>query len=99
MKRLVKLKIDVTKIDKERLFKGAKGTYLDAAVFLDDAEDQYGNHGMITQDVPKVERDAGTKGNILGNAKIVWAEGLPSSAGQQPATTGATEDDSDSIPF
>ena len=31
----VSLKIDVSKIDKARLFKGAKGTYLDATVFID----------------------------------------------------------------
>ena len=71
----VALKIDVTKIDKSKLFKGAKGTYLDANVFIDlDNEDQYGNHGMITQQVTKEERDQGIKGNILGNGKIVWRD-------------------------
>jgi len=43
----VALKIDVSKIDKERLYKGQKGTYLDAVIFLDLGEaDQYGNHGV-----------------------------------------------------
>ena len=57
----VSLKIDVTKIDKARLFKGQKGTYLDATVFIDLCEaDQYGNHGMITQDVSKEERQQGS---------------------------------------
>jgi hypothetical protein len=71
MKRIVRLKIDVTKIDKARLFKGQKGTYLDATVFLDDQGDQYDNNGMITQDVSQEERQSGTKGAILGNAKII----------------------------
>jgi hypothetical protein len=45
----VSLKIDVSKIDKARLFQGAKGVYLDATVFIDvDQLDQYGNSGMIT---------------------------------------------------
>ncbi len=83
----VTLKIDVTKIDKARLFKGAKGTYLDASVFIDlDNTDQYGNHGMITQQVSKEERDQGIKGNILGNGKIVWrdAEQAPQQQYQPP---------------
>ena len=71
MKRIVRLKIDVTKIDKARLFIGAKGTYLDATVFLDDQGDKYDNNGMITQDVSQQERESGTKGAILGNAKII----------------------------
>jgi hypothetical protein len=69
----VSLKIDVSKIDKARLFSGQKGTYLDATVFIDLSElDQYGNSGMITQDVSKEEKLQNVKGNILGNCKVFW---------------------------
>ena len=72
----VTLNIDVTKIDKAKLFKGAKGTYLDANVFIDlDNEDQYGNHGMITQQVSKEEREAKVAKVYLGNVKVVWTNG------------------------
>ena len=71
----VKLKIDVSKIDKSLLYKGAKGIYLDATVFVDlDEEDKYGNSGMITQDESKQNREAGHNGPILGNCKIFWKE-------------------------
>ena len=71
----VSLKIDVTKIDKNKLFNGQKGTYLDAQVFIDiDELDQYGNSGMITQAVSKEDRQAGQQGAILGNAKVFWKE-------------------------
>jgi hypothetical protein len=71
----VSFKIDVTKIDKARLFVGQKGKYLDATVFIDlDELDQYGNSGMITQDVSKEEKQAGTKGAILGNSKVFWRD-------------------------
>ena len=51
------LKINVSQIDKARLFKGQKGAYLDATIFVDmDQLDQYGNSGMITQDVSKEEK-------------------------------------------
>ena len=72
----VSLKINVSEIDKARLFAGKKGKYLDATVFIDlEQLDQYGNSGMITQDVSKEEKDQGVKGNILGNCKLFWSEG------------------------
>jgi hypothetical protein len=100
----VALKIDVTKIDKARLFKGAKGTYLDATIFLDLGEaDQYGNHGMITQDVGKEAKAAGERGEILGNGKIVWRdEGeAPRQAPKQAKPAAPPPDDFDDtgIPF
>lgn len=75
MKIGVKLKIDVTQIEKARLFQGKKGTYLDATVFIDvDNKDQYENNGMITQDVSKEEKDSGVKGPILGNVQVFWRD-------------------------
>jgi|TARA_R110000744_G_scaffold227957_1_gene345994 hypothetical protein len=69
----ISLKIDVSKIEKKRLFKGVKGVYLDATAFVDlDDLDQYGNSGMITQDVSKEEKESGTMGAILGNSKVFW---------------------------
>jgi len=71
----VSLKINVSMIEKARLFAGQKGHYLDATVFIDlDELDQYGNSGMITQDVSKEEKNQGVKGPILGNAKLFWRD-------------------------
>lgn len=70
MAKIIKLKIDVTKIDRLALYKGTKGTYLDATFFLNDEADQYGNHGTIYQDLSKERRDKGEKGTILGNGKV-----------------------------
>tara|TARA_R110000803_G_scaffold118012_1_gene186432 strand:- start:683 stop:979 length:297 start_codon:yes stop_codon:yes gene_type:complete len=93
----VQIKIDVTKIDKALLFKGTKGSYLDATVFIDtDNPDQYGNSGMVTQDVSKESRDAGEKGPILGNVKVFWKDAGPA----EPAQTGQKGDEfDDDIPF
>ena len=72
----VSLKINVSEIEKGRLFAGKKGKYLDATVFIDlNNLDQYDNSGMITQDVNKEEKANGIKGPILGNCKIFWKEG------------------------
>jgi len=97
----VSLKLDVTKMDKARFFKGQKGTYCDATVFIDlDELDQYGNSGMITQDVTKEEKQAGTKGPILGNAKVFWRDQGQAPQQNNSAPQPAFENDIDSeLPF
>ena len=67
---MISLKIDVTKIDKSRLFKGEKGTYLDA-VLIETPNNQYGDDYMIVQSVSKEEREQGVRGEILGNGKNI----------------------------
>ena len=91
---IIKLNIDVTKLDKAKFYKGAKGTYCNLTVLLKDETDQYGNDGMIVEDVSKEARESGTKGTIVGNAKIA---GKQSPAKQPPAASA--QDDSDDIPF
>ena len=71
-------KIDVTKITKERLFQGKNGAkYVDLTIMLKQDEsgafvlDNYKNHGMITESRSKEEREAGNRGPILGNVKVM----------------------------
>ena len=88
----VRLKIDVSKIDKASLFRGKKGVYLDATAFIDlDQLDQYNNSGMITQDLSKERSQGGEKGPILGNSQVFWKDdqqqgyqGNPLPSQQQP---------------
>ena len=69
----VNLKINVTKIDKSKLFHGKNGAiYLDATAFIDlDNVGQYGDNGMIKQSKKKDDTEGG---NILGNSKIFWRD-------------------------
>jgi hypothetical protein len=67
----VNLSIDVTKINKEKLYVGVKGTYLNVTTFVDtDQVDRYGNNGIINQSVSKEERESGVRGAILGNNRM-----------------------------
>lgn len=87
----IELSIDVTKIDKSKLYQGKKGTYLSVTAFVDlDQLDQYGNSGMITQKTTKEEQEQGIKGAILGNSKVFWKEGgnAPQQANQQQSNQG-----------
>ena len=64
----LKIRIDVTKILKQHLYKGAKGTYLDCAVWPNrDGADDYGFTHRIVQEVSREAREAGEKGPIIGN--------------------------------
>ena len=65
MSKLIKAKIDVTKIIKALLFKGAKGTYLDIDIWISDKEDQYGNNVSIQQQTKKDEPKI-----YIGNGKV-----------------------------
>jgi hypothetical protein len=69
---MIKLQLDVSKIDKNKLFHGKKGIYLNA-VLIPTPKSEYGDF-MIVEETSKEEREAGTKGTILGNAKELKKE-------------------------
>lgn len=111
---MIKLKIDVTKIDKSRLFKGSKGTYLDLVVYENDKPDEYGNDYSVKQDCSKDDRDNGVKMPYIGNGKNIGqkkqaAATRPASQQRPPARPAPSEDfgegpitdglDGDDIPF
>jgi hypothetical protein len=117
MATLIKLKIDVTKLDKNLFFKAKSGAvYADLDFWLTDIvadiptknladlieDDQYGQCGMIRQDVGAERRKAGEKGNILGNGKLLQPR-QPAQAQNsfKPTAKASTtiEDEDDDIPF
>tara|TARA_R110002167_G_scaffold136767_6_gene323582 strand:+ start:1416 stop:1736 length:321 start_codon:yes stop_codon:yes gene_type:complete len=106
MKLGISVKIDVSKIDKSRLYKGQKGTYLDLTTFINTSElDQYDNNGFISQSMTKEERESGVeKTPILGNVKVFYSEELAAQPAPQPASQQAKPDsttfaDLEEIPF
>ena len=103
-------KIDVKKIDKDELYQGSKGTYLDIVLYVNKDEfgnevpDQYGNDGVIKQGLSKASRDAKKKQPILGNYKKKESTGFVpklQTAFQKPKKEEPLFDDSDEdeIPF
>ena len=86
MKIGVELKIDVTKIEKHRIYEGKKGKYLTMTAFIDtDVQDQYGNNGMITHKSEQGEDRA----PILGNSKVFWSDRMQP---QEQADNNADDD-------
>jgi curved DNA-binding protein CbpA len=101
MKIGVNLKLDVSKLDKARFFKGEKGTYCDLTAFIDTEQTgKYGDNGTISQSMSKEERQAGTKMPIVGNVKVFYTAGSDGHSYQPPQAKEQPFDDEDSsIPF
>jgi hypothetical protein len=68
---VITIKIDVTKITKNRLFEGKNGAKYLNIVLIETPNDKYGNDFMIVEETSKEEREAGKRGTILGNAKNI----------------------------
>tara|TARA_R110002153_G_scaffold178055_3_gene331190 strand:- start:504 stop:833 length:330 start_codon:yes stop_codon:yes gene_type:complete len=86
MKARVNIRVDVTKIDKSRLYVGAKGTYLNLTTMIDlDNKDQYDNNGFISEETSKEERESGLQLPILGNCKVSWTDAEPKVGGNSTA--------------
>ena len=96
MPNIITAKIDVTLIDKLKLFEGKKANrkgvnakYLDI-VLIPTPNNAFGDTHMIVQSVTKEEREAGIKGEILGNAKEKGGEGVQDDAPQRSRRAPAT---------
>lgn len=98
---LVNASIDVTKINKEKLY---NGKYLNITISINDSTDTYGNNVGITESQTKEERDLKTSKRYLGNGKVVYTNGDVKVAEKQekPLQTAsqkfAQQDESD-LPF
>lgn len=92
---MILVKLDVTKLDKNRFFKGAKGTYCDL-VLIETPGGEYGDY-MVKQSVTKEERAAKLQMPILGNGKIMGG-GMPAPAPKH-ANAPAQENLDEDAPF
>jgi len=104
---IIDVRIDVTKLMKEWLFKGEKGVYADLTLFYhNDQDPEYKTNGFVTQKVPKAvwENDRNARGPILGNIKNwetvkkeVDKDAIPGAT--EVATVQTNQDWQDDLPF
>lgn len=94
MTQTITASINVAKIDKSKLYEGKKGKYLDI-VLIPTPDNQYGNDYMVVQSLSKEARDAGERGEILGNAKIAGGGSQGGSSGD----VGSSDDIDEDVPF
>ena len=84
MATIINASIDVTKIPKEALIKGKKGTYANVTVFIND-ETRFGNNASVAMSQSKEQREAGEPKIYLGNGKVVFTEGAVTVAEREDA--------------
>ena len=96
MSKLITAKIDVTKIQKQLLFSGQKGTYLDLIIWVNDEPDRFGNDVSIEQKTEK-----GKDKIYLGNGKIYRPQGLSQQQAKQDPVSEEPADfgNKDDLPF
>lgn len=90
--------IDVSKISKEKLYQGKKGTYLNLTIWVNDEKDNYGNIASIQEGQTKEEREAKRPVNYLGNLKT---NDVPQQSTQQSTanTNSPSNVPTDELPF
>jgi hypothetical protein len=99
MATIINASIDVTKIPKEALIKGKKGTYANVTVFITD-ETRFGNNASVAMSQSKEQREAGEPKVYLGNGKVVYTEGTVKVAEREDMdVTAAVAETSDALPF
>ena len=94
---MISLSINVSLINKERLFQGKKGQYLDL-VLIETPNSEYGDY-MAVESISKEERDAGNKGTILGNGKIIVKRDPTNHNTPPDATVNDGDTGDDDLPF
>jgi len=90
MSKLFTGKIDVTKIDKSKIFEGKKGKYINLSIWINDEVDTYGNSMSIQQSTEK-----GDAPLYLGNCK----EFEPKKQQAAPAAKQESKEDDDDFAF
>ena len=103
MASIISGSIDLTKINKTKIYEGKKGKYYPVTIVLNDEPGQYGDSGYIMTEQTKDERDAKASKEYLGNVKVVWTNGqnvdrapMDSNQPTVPASAAAPADD---LPF
>jgi len=76
MAAIVNLSIDVSKLPKEKFYKGKKGVYYEFTISVFDEPNQFNQNVAITDSQTQEEREAKKPKNYLGNGKVVWTNNI-----------------------
>ena len=93
MAKILNVSINVDKINKAKLIKGKKGTYLSLNIAVNDEKDQFENDCSVWENQSKEERDSKALKNYLGNGKVIWSNE------ESVSFSPGAEDIDDGLPF
>jgi|TARA_B100001059_G_C17673019_1_gene495564 hypothetical protein len=100
MSAIVNFSINVEDIDKSKLIKGKKGSYLNLTMSIND-ETKFGNNASVSVSQSKEEREAKEAKTYLGNGKVVWMSdaGVTVAEREQELSTSTSAASQDDLPF
>ena len=75
MASIISGNINLSKIDKDKIYEGKKGKYYPVTVVINNEVGEYGDSGYIMTEQTKEERDASIPKEYLGNVKVIWTDG------------------------
>lgn len=73
MSAIVNFSLDLSKLPKEKMIKGKKGTYINLSLSVNDQTNDFGQNASVFISQTKEEKDQ--KKNYVGNGKVVWTDG------------------------
>jgi len=96
---------ELKKIDKSKIIKGEKDSYIPVTISVND-ESKYGKNVSISIAQSKEERDGKADKHFLGNGSVIWTDGnivlgKKDENSQSSSPTNATKADNpmDDLPF
>jgi len=92
MSAIVNFSLDLSKLPKEKIVKGKKGTYINLSMSLNDQTNAYGQNASVTVAQSKEERDAKEDRVYVGNGKVAWTDGSIAKAEAQDAVVEEVAD-------
>lgn len=92
MGALINASIDLSKIDKSKIFEKDGKKYLNLTISIND-ETKFGNNASISVSQSKEEREAKASKNFIGNGKVVWTDGTIVVAAKENDQPVASADD------
>ena len=104
----INIKVRVNQVQKERLFKGKKHTFLDLTAFVNlDEQGEFGDNGLIAQSSTKEEREQKIKLPPIGGVTVFYLDesleksNTPKSSTDEVGKEGKDNyiDNDDDIPF
>jgi hypothetical protein len=74
MARIISVSLDLTKIDKSKIYEHQNGSkYFQIDIVVNDEKDKFGQDVWVTASQNKEERDGKVPKVYLGNGKTVWS--------------------------
>jgi hypothetical protein len=84
MASIISGNINLSKLDKSKIYEGKKGKYYPVTVVINNEVGEYGDSGYIMTEQTKEQREAKEQKSYLGNVKVIWTDGQNVSTADKP---------------